>query len=160
MTIVGALFGCLVFGASGYFAGYRMGVSKWVDEVEDRQTAATQNTAAARNSRNVLDFKERAMTFRAIRQSAIGLRHANLTRDLLTKPSAFEPLGTVRAKSDPLADIERDLRETEGAIADLAEQVAQGGEAKKYAGGFLKLMTKRHDDLMHRLLPLALETIR
>jgi hypothetical protein len=113
MTIVSAVIGSLMFGASGYFAGYMMGASKYVDEIEDRQTAAIQNTAAARNSRNV-------------RQSVVGFPHANLTRDLPTVPSAFERLGTLKAEADPLADIERDLRETGAVIADLTEQVAQG----------------------------------
>ena len=86
------------------------------------------------------------MTIRAIRQSAIGLRHANLTRDLPTRPSAFERLGTLKA--DPLADIERDLQETIAIIVHLNQQISLGGEAEKYARGMLKLMTKRRDDLL------------
>jgi hypothetical protein len=58
------------------------------------------------------------MTIRAIRQTAIGLRHANLTRDLPTGPGAFERLGTLNVVSDPVADIERDLEETRAVIAD------------------------------------------
>jgi hypothetical protein len=88
------------------------------------------------------------MTIRAIRQSAIGLRHANLTRDLPTRPSAFERLGTLKAEADPLADIERDLQETIAIIVDLNQQISLGGEAEKYARGMLKLMTKRRDDLL------------
>ena len=83
------------------------------------------------------------MTIRAIRQSAIGLRHANLTRDLPTRPSAFERLGTLKAEADPLTDIARDLQETRAIIADLNQQISLGGEAEKYARGMLKLMTKR-----------------
>jgi hypothetical protein len=72
------------------------------------------------------------MTIRDIRQTAIGLRHANLTRDLPTRPSAFERLGTLKAEADPLADIERDLQEIRTIIAELTEQVSLGGEAEKY----------------------------
>jgi hypothetical protein len=86
------------------------------------------------------------MTIRAIRQTAIGLRHANLTRELPTRPSAFERLGTLKA--DPLADIERDLQEIRTIIAELTEQVSLGGEAEKYARGMLKLMKKRRNDLL------------
>jgi hypothetical protein len=88
------------------------------------------------------------MTIRAIRQSAIGLRHANLTRDLPTRPSAFERLGTLKAEADPLTDIARDLRETRAIIADLNQQISLGGEAEKYARGMLKLMTKHRSDLL------------
>jgi hypothetical protein len=87
------------------------------------------------------------MTIRAIRQSAVGLRHVNLTQDLPTGPSAFERLGTLKA-TDPLADINRDLRETKAVIADLNEQISLGGEAEKYARGMLKLMTKHRNDLL------------
>jgi hypothetical protein len=45
MTIVGAIIGSLVCGASGYFAGYMKGASKWFDEIEDRQTATILNNA-------------------------------------------------------------------------------------------------------------------
>jgi hypothetical protein len=85
------------------------------------------------------------MTTRAIRQTAIGLRHANLTRD---RPSAFERLGTLKAEADPLANIERDLQEIRTIIAELTEQVSLGGEAEKYARGMLKLMKKRRNDLL------------
>src|ERR1700751_930244 len=88
------------------------------------------------------------MTIRAIRQSAIGLRHANLTRDLPTQPSAFERLGTLKAEVDPLADIARDLRETRAIIVDLNQQISLGGEPEKYARGMLKLMTKHRSDLL------------
>jgi hypothetical protein len=88
------------------------------------------------------------MTIRAIRQCAIGLRHANLTRDLPTRPSAFERLGTLKAEADPLTDIARDLRETRAIIADLNQQISLGGEAEKYARGMLKLMTKHRSDLL------------
>jgi hypothetical protein len=88
------------------------------------------------------------MTIRAIRQSAIGLRHANLTRDLPTRPSAFERLGTLKAEADPLADIARDLRETRAIIVDLNQQISLGGEPEKYARGMLKLMTRHRRDLL------------
>ena len=52
------------------------------------------------------------MTISAIRQSAVGLRLVNLTRDLSTRPRAFERLGTLKAETDPFADIDRDLQET------------------------------------------------
>jgi hypothetical protein len=78
------------------------------------------------------------MTTKAIRQSAIGYRHVNLTRDLPTGPSAFERLGTLNLVADPLADIERNLEETRAVIADLQEQVAQGGEVERYARGMLR----------------------
>jgi hypothetical protein len=38
MTLVGAIIGSLVCGASGYAAGYMKGAAKWFDEIEDRQT--------------------------------------------------------------------------------------------------------------------------
>jgi hypothetical protein len=89
------------------------------------------------------------MTIRAIRQCAIGLgRHANLTRDLPTRPSAFERLGTLKAEANPFADIERDLEETKAVIADLTERIAQGGEVERYARGMLRLMNVRRDDLL------------
>lgn len=88
------------------------------------------------------------MTVRAIRQSAIGMRHANLTRDLPTGPSAFERLGTLKAKTDPLADIARDLQETRAVIAELRGQALLGGEVEKYARGMLRLMTKHRRDLL------------
>jgi hypothetical protein len=56
---------------------------------------------------------------------------------------------TLKAETNPIADIERDLQETKAVIADLAEQPSQGGEAEKYARGMLKLITKRRDDLLH-----------
>ena len=89
------------------------------------------------------------MTIGAIRQSAVGLRLVNLTRYLSARLRAFERLGTLKAETNPIADIERDLQETKAVIADLAEQASQGGEAKKYARGMLKLITKRRDDLLH-----------
>jgi hypothetical protein len=89
------------------------------------------------------------MTISAIRQSAVGLRLVNLTRDLSTRPRAFERLGTLKAETDPIADIDRDLQETKAVNADLAEQASQSGEAEKYARGMLKLITKRPDDLLH-----------
>ena len=89
------------------------------------------------------------MTIRAIRQSAIGLRHANLTRDLPTRPSAFERLGTLKAEADPLTDIARDQRETRAIIADLNQQISLGGEAEKHAKGMLKLMIRHRRDLLH-----------
>jgi hypothetical protein len=88
------------------------------------------------------------MTVRAIRQSVIGMRHANLTRDLPTGPSAFERLGTLKAETDPLADIERDLQETRAVIAELRGQALLGGVPEKYARGMLKLMTRRRRDLL------------
>ena len=88
------------------------------------------------------------MTISAIRQSAVGLRLVNLTRDLSTRPRAFERLGTLKAETDPIADIDRDLQETKAVIADLAEQASQDGEAEKYARGMLKLITERADDLL------------
>ena len=88
------------------------------------------------------------MTIRAIRQTAIGLRHANLTRDLPTRPSAFERLGTLNAEADPLAKIERDLQETRAIIAEFTKRLSLGGEAEKYATGMLKLMKKRRNDLL------------
>jgi hypothetical protein len=149
MTILSALIGTLMFGASGYFAGCMI----WAPPNASTKSKIgrpppIQNTAAARNSRNVVDLKDRAMTIGAIRQSAIGLRHANFTRDLPTRPSAFERLGTLKAEADPLADIERDLQETRAIIAELTEQVLLGGEAEKYARGMLKLMTKHRSDLL------------
>jgi hypothetical protein len=42
------------------------------------------------------------MTIRTIRQSAIGLRHANLTRDLPTRPSAFERLTLLKQRTTTL----------------------------------------------------------
>ena len=64
-----------------------------------------------------------AMTIRAIRQTAIGLGHANLTRDLPTRPSAFERLGTLKAEADPLADLEREvLLPSHGTSAPWAER--------------------------------------
>jgi hypothetical protein len=71
------------------------------------------------------------MTIRAIRQSGIGLSHANLTRDLPTRPSAFERLGTLKAEVDPLADIARDLRETRAIIVDLNQQISLGRRTGK-----------------------------
>jgi hypothetical protein len=88
------------------------------------------------------------MTMKAIRQSAIGYRHVNLTRDLPAGPSAFERLGTLNVVSDPVADIERDLEETRVVIAELTEQRAQGGEVERYARGMLKLMNVRRSDLL------------
>jgi hypothetical protein len=89
-----------------------------------------------------------AMTTRAIRQSAIGMRHANLTRDLPTRPSAFEHLGTLKDETDPLADIERDLEDTRAVMTDLLAQAKQGGEVEKYARGMLRLITRRQYDLL------------
>jgi hypothetical protein len=58
----------LICGTAGYLAGSMMNAVKCADEVEDRQAAAIQDIAATRNSRNVIDFKERAMTIRVIRK--------------------------------------------------------------------------------------------
>jgi hypothetical protein len=88
------------------------------------------------------------MTIRAIRQSTVGIRHANLSRDLPTGPSAFERLGTLKAETDPLADIDRDLQETRAVIAELRAQTSLGGEMEKYARGMLRLMTKHRRDLL------------
>jgi hypothetical protein len=65
MTIVGAIIGSLVCGASGYFASYMKGASKSFDEIEDRQTLPILNVVAARTSGNIVNFKERATAIRA-----------------------------------------------------------------------------------------------
>jgi hypothetical protein len=94
MTIVvGAIIGSLVCGTSGYFAGYMKGASKWFDEIENREAATVLNIAAARTGGNVINFEERAMAIKAIRRSAVGLGHANLTRHP-TGSSALERRGT------------------------------------------------------------------
>ena len=67
MTIVGAIIGSLVCGASGYFAGYVKGACKSFDEIEDRQTLPILNVVAARTSGNVVNLKERAMAVRTRR---------------------------------------------------------------------------------------------
>jgi len=48
MTIVGAIIGSLVCGASGYFAGYMKGASKWFDEIENREATTILNNGRAR----------------------------------------------------------------------------------------------------------------
>ena len=67
MTIVGALIGSLVCGASGYLAGYMKSASKWFDEIEDREVTTILNNVAAHTSDNVVDFRERAMAISARR---------------------------------------------------------------------------------------------
>jgi hypothetical protein len=70
MTLVGAIIGSLVCGASGYVAGYIKGGAKWFDEIEDRQTATILNIAAEHTSGNVVNFNERAIAIRARRNSS------------------------------------------------------------------------------------------
>ena len=48
MTIVGAIIGSWVCGASGYFAGYMKGASKWFDEIENREATTILNNGRAR----------------------------------------------------------------------------------------------------------------
>ena len=50
MTIVGAIIGSLVCGASGYFAGYMKGASKWFDEIENREATTILNNVTARTT--------------------------------------------------------------------------------------------------------------
>ena len=50
MTIVGAIIGSLVCGASGYFAGYMNGASKWFDEIENREATTILNNVTARTT--------------------------------------------------------------------------------------------------------------
>ena len=48
MTIVGALIGSLVCGASGYLAGYMKGASKWFDEIAEQRHGAHDRSRAQR----------------------------------------------------------------------------------------------------------------
>jgi hypothetical protein len=70
MTLVGAIIGSLVCGASGYAAGYMKGAAKWFDEIEDRQTATILNIAAGHTCGNVVNFNERAIAIRGRRSSS------------------------------------------------------------------------------------------
>jgi|HubBroStandDraft_6_1064221.scaffolds.fasta_scaffold2791320_1 hypothetical protein len=87
------------------------------------------------------------MPLRAIRQSALGFRRVQRA-ELPGGPSPYERLGTIHSGLDPLADIKRDLREVEAAIADLKERAADPGEAQKYAKTTLKLLIGKRADLL------------
>jgi hypothetical protein len=77
------------------------------------------------------------------RQSALAFRHVKLASE---KPSGS--LSASHAGLDPLEHIKRELREIDGAIADLKDEATQSGEAQKYAKTMLKLLTSRRTDLL------------
>ena len=75
--------------------------------------------------------------------------HVNLTENLPTQPSPYERLGTLKADADPLANIERDLRETDAIIAHFEELAREPGEAQKQAHTMLKRMERKRGDILH-----------
>jgi len=87
------------------------------------------------------------MTITDIKQPAFANGNVKLVPQLPSGPSQYERLRT-NHDTDPLENIERELREIDETIAGLKKEAERPGEARKYAQTMLRQLTITRADFL------------